>query len=227
MTNPKLQISNQDPIQSEINAICDQWAEHMRGLVDQNDRIDYIKSVLPLLLGDRRIWVRILKKLVAGGRYPDLRQATMFKDELILYPNNRRLFSLRMFIYDSQVYTPIHDHNAWGVTGAVMGPLEIVRYRREDDGADESYAQLRLTDRYLLEPGAIEVTYPLDAGIHQTGNPDRGTTIMVSVYGNPIRRLYINRFDSENRRVYKMYPPRMQKKKLASQALEALMNSSS
>lgn len=212
--------------QAEIYAICDQWAEQMRGLKDEDDRIDYIKSVLPQLLADHRIWVRVLNTLVTGGGYPDLRQATMFKDEFILYPNNRRLFSLRLFIYDAMVYTPIHDHNAWGVTGALTGPLEIVRYQREDDGADDGFAQLRLKDRYLLDPGQTEVTYPLDAGIHQTGNPAGGTSIMLSVYGNPIRRLYINRFDFENKRVYKMFPPRMQKKKLASQALEALKNSS-
>ena len=212
--------------QSEIYAICDQWAEQLRGLENENDRIEYIKSALPQLLADRRIWVRILQTLVAGGGYPDLRQATMFKDELILYPNNKRLFSLRLFIYDSQVYTPIHDHNAWGVIGAVTGPLEIVRYHREDDGSDEAYAQLHLKDRYLLDPGQVDVTYPLDAGIHQTGNPNGGTHMMLSVYGNPIRRLYINRFDLESKRVFKMYPPRMQKKKLAGQALEALLNSS-
>ena len=212
--------------QSEIYAICDQWAEQMRGLKDETDRIAYIKSVLPQLLTNHQIWVRVLNTLLTGGGYPDLRQATMFKDEFILYPNNRRLFSLRMFVYDAGVYTPIHDHNAWGVTGTVTGPLEIIRYFREDDGADETHAQLSLKDRFLLEPGDIEVTYPLDAGIHQTGNPAGGTSIMLSVYGNPIRRLYINRFDLENKRVHRLFPPRMQKKKLVSQALEALKNPS-
>ena len=214
-----------DSPQSEIYAICDRWSEQLGAFEDEGDRIDFIKSVLPGLLGDRQLWVRILQALLTGGGYPDLRQATMFKDELILYPNNKRLFSLRMFIYDSQVYTPIHDHNAWGVIGSASGPLEIVRYRREDDGADDEYAQLKLKDRYVLDPGQIDVTYPLDAGIHQTGNPGPGTSIMLSVYGNPIRRLYINRFDLENRRVFKVYSPRMQKKKLASQALEALTHS--
>jgi predicted metal-dependent enzyme (double-stranded beta helix superfamily) len=208
--------------QSEITSICEQWAERLQKLENENERIEYIHSVLPQLLADRQLWIRTLESVLAGDSYPDLRQATMFKDEMILYPNHRRLFSLRLFIYDSLVYTPIHDHNAWGVIGSVSGLLEIVRYRREDDGSDDRFARLQLEDRYLLRPGQTDVTHPLDAGIHQTGNPDKGASIMLSVYGNPIRRLYIHRFDLESQRVYRMYPPRMQKKKLAGRALDAL-----
>jgi len=211
-----------DAPQSEIHAICERWSGQLQTMDDENERIEYIRSVLPPLMADRQLWIRILQSVLGGGSYPDLRQATMFRDEMILYPNHKRLFSLRLFIYDSEVYTPIHDHNAWGVIGSVSGPLEIVRYRREDDGSDDRFAQLRLDDRYVLAPGQTDVTYPLDDGIHQTGNPEKGASIMLSVYGNPIRRLYIHRFDLESNRVYRMYPPRMQKKKLADRALEAL-----
>jgi predicted metal-dependent enzyme (double-stranded beta helix superfamily) len=216
-------ISSDSP-SSALFAICDRWADRLQALADDTERIDYIKTVLPELLLNRQLWERILQRLVAGDSYPDLRHATMFRDELILYPNNKRLFSLRMFIYDSRVYTPIHDHNSWGVIGSVSGPIEIIQYRREDDGSRDGFAQLRLDGRRSLEPGDIDVTYPLDAGIHQTGNPGRRTGIMLSVYGNPIRRLFINRFDAETNRVVRMYPPRMQKKKLARRALDAMRN---
>jgi hypothetical protein len=42
---------------------------------------------------------------------------------------------------------------------------------------------------------------------------------MISVYGSPMRRLYINRFDYKNSKVEKLYPPRIKKKMLAAQAL--------
>lgn len=214
-----------EPPQRELHAICDHWAERLKGLEGEDARIDYIQSVLPQLLSNRRLWVRALEGIAAGSSFPDLRQATMFRDELVLYPNNKRLFSVRMFLYDSLAYTPIHDHNAWGVIGAVSGQLEVVRYQREDDGNREGFARLRLQSRRVLEPGSVDVTQPLEAGIHQTGNPGGGTSIMLSVYGNPIRRLHINRFDLGSQRVYKMYPPRMQKKKLAGQALATMINS--
>ena len=211
-----------DSPQSELHSICDHWAEQLKGLEGEGARIDYIQSVLPQLLRNSKLWVRTLEGIAAGSSFPDLRRATMFGDELILYPNNKRLFSVRMFLYDSLAYTPIHDHNAWGVIGAVSGQLEVVRYQREDDGKREGFARLRLDSRRELEPGGVDVTQPLEAGIHQTGNPGGGTSIMLSVYGNPIRRLHINRFDFDSQRVFKMYPPRMQKKKLAAQALETM-----
>jgi hypothetical protein len=71
-----------------------------------------------------------------------------------------------------------------------------------------------------LQPGEVELTRPLNEGIHQTGAPGPGMTIMISIYGSPIRRLYINRFDYEHNKVYKLYPPRIKKKMLAAQALK-------
>jgi hypothetical protein len=64
------------------------------------------------------------------------------------------------------------------------------------------------------------LTRPLNDGIHQTGNPGEGITIMISVYGSPIRRLFINRFDDKANRVERLYPPRIKKKMLAAQALK-------
>ncbi len=210
---------------SEIYSICDQWSDQLMNIQHENRRIDFIRSVLPQLLRKRQLWLDLLQGIVKGSSYPDLRQATMFRDELVLYPNAKRLFSLRLFIYPSRIFTPIHDHNAWGVIGAVLGPLEVVRYRRVDDGRRDGYADLLLDSRQQLDYGEVEVTQTLDAGIHQTGNPGDGTSIMLSVYGNPIRRLHINRFEFDSKRVIKMYPPRMQKKKLADGALDAFKSS--
>ena len=96
----------------------------------------------------------------------------------------------------------------------------MIRYAREDDGSVEGYAQLMQAAPAYLKPAEIELTRPLNEGIHQTGNPVDGTTIMISVYGSPIRRLYINRFDYKTSKVEKLYPPRIKKKMLAAQALE-------
>jgi len=45
---------------------------------------------------------------------------------------------------------------------------------------------------------------------------------MVSVYGTPLRRLYIQRFNLENGGVHRVFPPRFKKKMLAEQALKAM-----
>jgi hypothetical protein len=45
---------------------------------------------------------------------------------------------------------------------------------------------------------------------------------MISVYGSPVRRLYINRFDDKTSKVEKLYPPRIKKKLLAIEALKQI-----
>jgi len=47
---------------------------------------------------------------------------------------------------------------------------------------------------------------------------------MLSVYGTPIRRLYVNQYDILQNTVCKRYPPRLRKKMLAARALEAAEN---
>jgi len=210
----------------ELMAVCERWAAEMAGRDDENARLDYIVAELPQLLRNRGLFLDILRSAAAGGIYPDTRQATMFEDELILHLNSRRLFSLRAFVYAPGAFTPVHDHNSWGVSGAVLGEVTVIRYRREDDGAAEGYAKLSLCHRLVLKPGDVEVTRPLEAGIHQTGNRTRQTVLMLSVYGNPIRRLHINRFDIARDRVTRMFPPRMKKKMLAKAALAVMENRS-
>jgi predicted metal-dependent enzyme (double-stranded beta helix superfamily) len=146
----------------------------------------------------------------------------MFSNEFILYINNRRLYSVRLYIYEPGQYTPVHDHNSWGVYGCVSKKVEVIRYRRQDDETRQGYAELRETDRIMLRPGDTSVVRPLNDGIHQAGNPATGTCVMLSVYGTPIRRLYVNQYDPMRNRVSRLYPPRLRKKRLATQALETL-----
>ena len=204
----------------ELLKICKRWSQSVEKISGDAARIEFFQKELPAFLRNHRVFEILLQNIKMGHPYPDLRQAQMIDDEILLYLNPSRLFSVRMFLYGSGEYTPIHDHNSWGVSGAVVGELGVIRYAREDDGAVEGYARLRQTGRFELRPGEIELTRPLNEGIHQTGNPGQGTTLMISVYGSPVRRLYINRFDAERNSVERLYPPRIKKKMLAAQALD-------
>ena len=206
----------------ELLEICQRWSDSIENISGDAARMDFFQNELPGFLRNQSVIQELLKNITGGSPYPDLRQAQMIDNEILLYLNPKRLFSLRMFLYGPGDYTPIHDHNSWGVSGAVVGELGVIRYARQDDGTVEGYARLRQTARGQLQPGEIELTRPLNDGIHQTGNPGQGTTIMISVYGSPVRRLYINRFDHEHNKVDRLYPPRIKKKMLAAQALEHL-----
>jgi predicted metal-dependent enzyme (double-stranded beta helix superfamily) len=206
----------------ELQAVFDHWTQSMQKIKDRNERIAFARAEMPALLLNRRLLKKIMTDIVKGKRYPDIRQATMFSNEFILYINNQRLYSVRLYIYEPGQYTPVHDHNSWGVYGCVSKKVEVIRYRRQDDETRQGYARLHETDRIMLQPGDTSVVRPLNDGIHQAGNPLTDTSVMLSVYGTPIRRLYVNQYDPMRNRVSRLYPPRLRKKRLATQALKTM-----
>jgi predicted metal-dependent enzyme (double-stranded beta helix superfamily) len=208
--------------QEEMTAVCRKWAADVGAIDNRQNRFAYFQDELPALLSKRALFEGVLKGIIDGNPYPDMRQETFFDNELVLYRDPARLFSLRLYVFGAGEHTSVHDHTSWGVSGSAFGKLEVVRYRREDDGSDPDRAQLALLGNVVLWPGETEKTLPLDQGIHCTGNPAEGTTLMVSVYGTPLRRLYIQRFNLENGSVHRVFPPRFRKKMLAEQALKAI-----
>jgi predicted metal-dependent enzyme (double-stranded beta helix superfamily) len=150
----------------------------------------------------------------------------MFDNELLLYIDPKRIFSIRLYLWGPGEYTPIHDHNAWGVIGPVTGKLQVTKYVREDAGSDENFARLREAENRVLTARQTEVVLPLNNGIHKTGNPGDMTSATVQLYGNPIRRTYINRFDPVSGRIDRIYPPRTKMRILASEALRGVQESS-
>ena len=205
-----------------LKLICQRWSEAMLDLKDEQDRMQYVQLELPALLHQRDIFVELLGNIASGQPYPDTRQAQLFDDEILLYLNTKPIFSIRMFIYEPGVYTPIHDHNSWGVIGAALGKIGVIKYVREDDGSKPGYARLLKSETLTLEGSQTDLALPLNQGIHQTGNPEDKTSIMVSIYGQPIRQVYIHQFDFENQTVQRLYPPRIKKRMLAARALDMI-----
>lgn len=206
----------------DLMVMCQKWSAAVQAIGGTDDRIDFFNKELPGFLAKRALFVEILKGLISGSGYPDLRQGTMFDNELILFQDPGRRFSLRGYIFGGGEHTPVHDHTSWGVSGSAFGKIEVLRYRREDDGSVPDLARLTLDDRYVLMPGETETILPFDQGIHSSGNPSGGSTFMISIYGPPQRRLYLQRFNLQNGRVHRMFPQRIRKRMLAQQALKAM-----
>jgi predicted metal-dependent enzyme (double-stranded beta helix superfamily) len=219
----RVKVMDMDGVyREELLDVCRGWTEAVKPISSGEARMAFFRDGLPAILVKQALFEGVLAGILKGNPHPDLRQETFFENELVLYRDPGRLFSLRVYIFGPSEHTSVHDHTSWGVSGSAFGQLEVVRYRREDDRSDPDQAQLALAERSVLWPGEIETTLPLDQGIHRTGNPTEGTTLMVSVYGTPLRRLYIQRFSLENGSVHRMFPPRFKKKMLAEQALQAM-----
>jgi predicted metal-dependent enzyme (double-stranded beta helix superfamily) len=208
--------------QKEIASICSEWSDNLSRITTDDACIEYIRKELPKLLVNKELFSKILKSLAEGGEYPNPGKSTMFDNELLLYSDPSRHFSLRLFLWAPGEYTIVHDHNSWGVIGPALGVLEVFNYIREDDGSKEGYAQLIETKRLKCLPKETAFTYRLNEGIHKIGNPTQKTMFSLSVYGNPIQRGYICGYDIQNNTVFKIFSPKTKKKTLALQALADL-----
>lgn len=201
---------------------CGRMAEGLSGKAGPEACLGFAGRLLPELVSDESLFREILEGMIRGDDYLDLSYATMFDSEVILYRDPDRLFSLRMFLWGPGEYDPIHDHNAWGVVSPVHGELEVIHYRRDDDGSKPDYAKLTESGRKIIRPG--DITFVSGPGsIHKTGNPTRQTNIQVSLYGRPqTDRNHINGFDDVTGLVYPIFAPKIRKQNLARRALAVL-----
>jgi hypothetical protein len=216
-----MNLENKD-IPGEIGEFCDRCSETISQLNDASSLIAYATQELGRLLQERALFARLLRGLVENSSYPDLHRPTLFDNELVLYLEPNRLYSLRMYLWGPGDYTPIHDHNSWGVIGAVNDGYEVINYSRLDDETVEGYAELREEERFLLGAGDCTHTLPLNQGIHKTGNPSLKAIVTVSLYGRALPRPYLQGFDEVHQRVFRIGTPRFKKLHLANQALKIL-----
>jgi hypothetical protein len=210
-----------DKIPEEIVSVGETFSKALAGLSGHEAFIDYVSRKF-YELNNRPLISGILQNLVRGVRYPDVHEATLFDNEFLLYADSRQLFTLLLFLWEPGVFTPVHDHNAWGVIGPICGELEVCRFRRDDDGSREGYARLSQIDKRHLAPGDTSSTLPLDKGIHRVGNTTREITISLSIYGRPTPRGYIHEFDVTRREVSRRLAPSVRKKTLARLALRRI-----
>jgi predicted metal-dependent enzyme (double-stranded beta helix superfamily) len=207
-------------METQFHNYCRKWSDDIAQIGDEGERMAYFQRQLPELLLDRDTVRRVMMKTARGGRWPDLRRSGLFSHEVLLYLDPSRRFSIRLYFHPPQSHTDIHDHTSWGVSGTPFGRLSVINYTYKGDLRDEHVRLYRLHQKVLL-PGEVDLTRPWDEGIHQTGSPDDRLNVMISAYGRPGRRLYINCFNAESGRVKRLYPPRLLRRMLAKEALAA------
>lgn len=201
---------------------CLHWSGEIASMRDSAKLIEYFQAVLPELLVDRDIFLRVLTGITKQNSYPDLSEPTMFGNEIILFRDPGRQFSLRMYLWRQNESDPIHDHNSWGVIGVVTGSLEVTGFQRLDDGSDKRHADLRESSRITIPAGGTCPVLMLNKGIHRTGNASNPFTIVqVNVYGrNLTGRKFINAYDAQTGSVAMLSSPPRNKQELAQEAIK-------
>lgn len=207
---------------AEIQDFYDRCTTALANQDDTQACISFVKAELPRLLLNKALFVGLMENIVNRQGYPDAMRPTVFDNEIPLFVHPDGLFSLRLYLWGPEEFTYPHDHNSWGVLGAVSPGFEVINYRREDDGSREGFAQLSESERFLLGAGETCHTLPFNDGIHITGNPDDSAVLSLNFYGRVLPRGYLYRFNIHKQRAYRVYPPRRKKEILAGQALEFL-----
>ena len=118
-------MSMHEKMPAELRLICNRWSEALVKLEGQKERIEYVRNELPALLNNQALFTELLRNIAGGHPYPDIHKAQLFEEEILLYLNTKPMFSIRMFICEPGVFTPIHDHTSWGVIGAVLGEISV------------------------------------------------------------------------------------------------------
>jgi 3-mercaptopropionate dioxygenase len=202
---------------------CMQCSAGLRAQEHHDACIEYIQAELPGLLCEADLFRGILASIVEGDSYPDIHTDTMFASEIVLFRDLVRGFSLRMCLWGPGEFDPVHDHNSWGVIGTVSGCLEVINYKRLDDGSDDRHAAIEVSGGQILPVGSTYWVLPLNHGLHRTGNPDAGTIVQVGVYGkNLTGRNYVNAYDMKTGEIFRLYSPQQKKRMLAREALLAM-----
>ncbi len=93
--------------------------------------------------------------------------------------------------------TPVHDHLAWGLVGLYKGEQEEEVYTRQDDGHDESYADLALSVRQMLRPGDLYELLP-ENDIHRVRTTSPDTSVSLHLLGNDNGCIWRHRYDPES-----------------------------
>jgi len=143
-------------------------------------------------------------------------------NDISIYRDPSRLFSVRLFVWEPNYPYPVHDHGSWGVMGCLANQVRETKYKRVDDGTQSDYAELEVRAESVLQPGHTTFVLPLNQGIHRMQAFGSKPALTVHVYGKPIRTGFIQGFMLENNAAYKMFPVKVQRKLLAIKALELI-----
>ena len=212
---PDIATKNLYHVIDELESLVEKISEPRQLLRD-------INPIFKEILTDEELMNRILSHLYSNNEFINGNINLINRNEVVFFRSSKSGFSLRLFIWEPETYSIIHDHGSWGVIGASLSRLQIENYQRNDDSSQPEYADLSVSERMILEHGESTGTLPFNLGIHQVGNPDKKSAISISLYGKALRKGYIYGFVPEEKKAFRLFPPKLEKRLLALKALEDL-----
>lgn len=203
-----------------------EFCERFQTLLGQRPKTPFLldagQRLLRELLKDPGWFAEFLQKFIADPAFLTDQPTSVFDNEIRLHRSPDRSFTILAYLWDDRNLCLVHDHNAWGIIGALLHPLREVKYRQLDDGQAEGVADLEQVSDLVFQAGEVGIVLPLNKGIHQTGAALDRPAISLGVYGRSIRQGSIHFFDPAEKKVSRAQPRTLFRKVLALRALASL-----
>jgi predicted metal-dependent enzyme (double-stranded beta helix superfamily) len=105
------------------------------------------------------------------------------------------LFNVSSVVWGPGDNAKAHNHDTWGMVGVVENEIQETRFRRRDDGANASYADLEITGVLKNEAGMVSCLIAPNDDIHEMNNVTDRDTVEIHVYGKDLTDMPRLRFD--------------------------------
>jgi predicted metal-dependent enzyme (double-stranded beta helix superfamily) len=102
------------------------------------------------------------------------------------------LFSL---VIPAGAETPVHDHLAWGLIGVYRGRQFETVYRRMDDGADDTRADLEVARTQTMDTGEFYSLLPPRDDIHYVRTVSDVPSVSIHLLANDTACVWRHRFE--------------------------------
>jgi predicted metal-dependent enzyme (double-stranded beta helix superfamily) len=159
-------------------------------LRDLTGLVDCERDGRRLIDGTRRLMAPLVATAGLVGTALERRQDRGYSRNLLYHDPQDRFIVLALF-WEPGRRTPIHDHGTWGAMAVYKSELEVVNYRRTDDGSRPGHAALVHDSTLREERGSVSWVLPPAEEIHHVANPSDRTALSLHVYGRDIRRCNI------------------------------------
>ena len=179
------------------------------------------QELLREVLHDPRWFGDFLGRLIHDRKFYNQQEATFYPNEITLHRSSGPYFSVLAYIWEPHSSSAVHDHGSWGLVGSLIHRVQETKYRRLDDGQIEGYAELQEVSSRVIEPGETTFVLPLDKGIHEMKSLDQ-RVVSLNVYGKSVRLGYLQFFYPSQKKVERVYPPKLFKKVLAIRVLGSI-----
>jgi len=173
----------------DIRALIDETRRLTAEIADTAARVDALKPAFGRLLNaDGWLPEAYASPDLKSGMGGGIGQYALYRAE----DGSLCLFSL---VIPAGAETPVHDHLAWGLIGVYRGRQDETVYRRLDDGADASRAQLEVARRQAAGPGEFYALLPPRDDIHYVKTVSDTPSISIHLLANDTACVVRHRFE--------------------------------